>query len=124
MVNSMEGTLHDFKNNQDSALLTDVIPHEDNNTSLASGNTMMDQHAAPPALISDTSSCSSSDEFYIKMKPSLTTPLPKKKRSATIPNFLFRNNVKKLLEEPQKKRNQSLHEQKVQRKPIRHEIKI
>ncbi|KAI7894642.1 uncharacterized protein EV154DRAFT_82902 [Mucor mucedo] len=107
MVNSMEGTLHDFKNNQDGILIND-IPYEEDH--------------APPALTSDTSSCSSSDEFYMEIKPSLTTPLPKKKRSATIPNFLFRN--KKLLEEPQRKRNQSLHDHKVQRKPIRHEIKI
>lgn len=120
----MEGTLHDFKNSQGSALPIDTILYQDN-TPPASDNNQ--QENTPPALISDTSSCcSSSDDSYIEVKPSLTTPLPKKKRSATIPNFLFRNNVKKLPEEPttQRKRNQSLHDHKVQRKPIRHEIKI
>lgn len=116
MVNSMEGTLHDFKNNQDGVHINDMPYEEDHHAPHA------ENIDAPPALTSDTSSCSSSDEFYFEMKPSLTTPLPKKKRSATIPNFLFRS--KKMLEEPQKKRNQSLHDHKVQRKPIRHEIKI
>jgi hypothetical protein len=90
MVNAMEGTLHEFKNNT-----TVYIEEEDHIDS-------------PPALISDSSSCCSSDEEQV---------LPKKKRSATIPNFLFRN--KKKEEVNIKRRNQSLHDHNwVPRKPV------
>ncbi|KAI9261952.1 hypothetical protein EDC94DRAFT_609335 [Helicostylum pulchrum] len=110
MVNAMEGTLHDFQNNDNNS--TEDVYLQDTNPS-----------SSIPGLISDTSSCSSADENNSDQQVRTVVP-PTKKRSATIPNFLFRGNTKKKNDQEQQamKRNQSLNESNntwVQRKPIR-----
>ncbi|KAI8090660.1 hypothetical protein BDF21DRAFT_491045 [Thamnidium elegans] len=111
MVNAMEGTLHNFQNN--------TIETQNNIYNLQDTNPS--NILSPPGLISDTSSDDNSFTDEVRS----VTLIPKKKRSATIPNFLFRssNTKKKIVEEQTAiKRNQSLNESNntwVQRKPIR-----
>lgn len=104
MVNAMEGTLHDFKNN------TTVYIEEE-------------FEQLPPPLISDSSSSYSSSDEELATAAAAAPVLPKKKRSATIPNFLFRNKDSNKKEKDEatphiKRRNHSLNDRHwVQRKP-------
>lgn len=121
MVNAMEGTLHEFQNNNNNSSTDDDDDYGQDAYLIQDTN----PSTIAPGMISDTYSSSDDNSLSDQVRSVATTTVvvqAKKKRSATIPNFLFRSNTKKNQQEEAMKRNQSLNESNntwVQRKPIR-----